>query len=191
MKGFWNYFLLLKLAFKHLKTLGVYFAFFNLLRFSALSLFSIRFIVLAYLSPMDERLMQLETQSFVKGKLIRIIITGTKEFLLQIYARIYIYSGKALLYFTLGNLVNCSRSSVKMKQSSHWVILTNLFFRMLMKILYLNNLDLSLISACNFLCFASTDCCWSHQGLTQSLFMCAIANRWIKKVSLLISLSRV
>lgn len=94
--------------------------FLPLVYLSYVSLCSLTFILW-----MNERLIKLETQSFVMWKLIRIIITSDKEFLPQMYMPAS--SGTAyLLYFTLGNLVNYSRSSVKMKQTSYWVILTNL-----------------------------------------------------------------
>lgn len=52
-----------------------------------------------------------------------------------------------------------------------------------MKILCTNNLDPSLILACNFLCFSST-ITDPITGLTQSVFTCAIAKRLITKYSL-------
>lgn len=137
---------------------------------------------LPFNSWINERLIQIETQSFVVWKLIRIIITSNKEFLPQLYTPASSETA-CLLCFTLGNLVNCSRSSVKMKRTTYGVILTNLSLGCLWKfytwITWISVWFRPAIS-CALLQLTIAD---PITGLTQSLFTCAIAKRLITEDS--------
>lgn len=118
--------------------------------------------------------------SFATWKLIRVTITSNKQFLPQVCIPASPGTGY-LVYFTLSSQVNCSKSSVKTKETSYWV------FRRLMKILYPRNLDPSLILVCNFLCFTST-ITDPITGFTQSVFTCVIRKRLITEDSCSLSI---